>query len=293
MSMKNLLKASLICLYLTICFSASAQAPDTEIYIYELKEKKGKLSLSKGKNITNRKGYDNQPHFYNDASLLYSSEINGQTDIMLYDEYEDKTFNMTESAVSEYSPTMVPGFDSFSVIRQDLEGNQLLYLYHINKKKKPSVLFEDISPVGYHAWSNSDVAMFVLGEPITMVLTNSKERNDRIITSNIGRTLKTVPGSTDIAFERKEEDGTNWIHRLHPSTDEFDKVVEKPANSSDWAITMEGTYITSVGSKLLKFNPKFDKGWVEMAVLGEVGAGGITRMGVSPNNKKIAMVVNR
>ncbi len=291
--MKHLFRAMSVMLCLMIVLPVIAQSPpDTEIYVYDLKEKKGKLTLSKGKNITNRVGYDNQPHFYNEDMVLYSSSIDGQTDIMLYDIYNDERFNLTESEVSEYSPTMVPGFDSYSVIRQDLEGNQLLYLYHINKKRKPKVLFDDISPVGYHAWNGNNVAMFVLGEPITMVLTDYKERNDRIITSNIGRTLKTIPDSNKIAFERTEEDGSKVIYALTPSTDSFDKVIAKPSDASDWAITMEGTYITSVRTKLMRYNPKFDKDWAELMDLGDLGSKGITRMAVSPDNKRIAIVIN-
>ena len=134
--------------------------------------------------------------------------------------------------------------------------------------------------------------MFVLGEPITMVLTSAKERKDRIITSNIGKTLKTIPGTKKIAFERKEDDGSNIIYALTPSTDEFKKVIQKPDNSNEWAITMEGTYIISVGSKLLKFNPKHDDNWVEFMDLGSTGEGGISRMAISPDNGKIAIVVS-
>jgi Tol biopolymer transport system component len=291
--MKRLISPLLFCLLATFVQPVIGQESDPEIYVYELKEKKGKVTLTKGKNVTNRKGYDNQPHFYKEDLLLYASSIEGQTDIMLYDMYNDETHNLTNSEVSEYSPTMVPGYDSYSVIRQDLEGNQLLYLYHIDRKKKPELLIDGISPVGYHAWNGTNVAMFVLGEPITMVLTDSKDRsNDRIITSNIGRTLKTIPDSNKIAFERTEEDKSVVIYALDPSTDEFEKVITKPENAGDWAITKNGTYITSVASKLLKFNPKHDESWVEIMDLGNTGTGVISRMAVSPDNGRIAIVIN-
>ena len=199
--MKSSFKYALLVLLALSFFDLKAQAPDTEIHVYEMKEKKGKITLSKGKNVTNRKGYDNQPHFFLEDYLLFTSEIDGQTDIMMLDMYEDELKNLTNSEVSEYSPTMVPGYESFSVIRQDLEGNQILWLYHI-RGKKPTVLFEDIAPVAYHAWSGSEVAMMVLGEPVTMVVTSATDRRDRIITSNIGRTLKTMHDSNKIAFER-------------------------------------------------------------------------------------------
>ena len=289
----KLTKALITCLLAVYGLPAFAQATDDEIYIYQLKERKAKISISKGENITNRKGYDNQPHFYKKGALLFASQLGGQTDIMLYDLKKGTTSNLTTSEVSEYSPTMVPGLDAFSVIRQDLEGNQLLYMYPINQAKEPELLLDGIFPVGYHAWSGNDVAMFILGQPAKMVLTNYKERNDRTITTKIGRTLKTIPNSDKIAFERTEEDNSVVIYALTPSIGKFEKVIEKPANSSDWAITMNGTYITSVGSKLLKYNAKYDTEWVELTDLGETASGEITRMAVSPDNKKIAIVINR
>lgn len=291
--MRKLKKAFLTCLLVAYALPIIAQVTDDEIYIYKLKEQKGKISIGKGENITNRAGYDNQPHFHNKGALLYTSQLGNQTDIMRYDLKKGTLSNLTNSAVSEYSPTMIPGVDAFSVIRQDLEGNQLLYMYDINQNKTPELLLDGIFPVGYHAWSGNDVAMFILGQPVKMVLTNYKERNDRTITTKIGRTLKTLPSSDKIAFERTEDDNSIMIYVLTPSTDKFEKVIQKPANSSDWAITMNGTYITSVGSKLLKYNAKYDTDWVELADLGEIASGGMTRMAVSPDNKKIAIVISR
>lgn len=291
--MKKLTKTLLTCLLAAYALPSFAQATDDEIYIYQLTERKSKISIAKGENITNRKGYDNQPHFYKKRALLYTSQLDGQTDIMLYDLKKGTTSNLTASEVSEYSATMVPGLDAFSVIRQDLEGNQLLYMYDINQNKAPELLLNGIFPVGYHAWSGNDVAMFILGQPVKMVLTNYKERNDRTITTNIGRTLKTIPNSDKIAFERSEEDKSVVIYALTPSTDKFEKIIQKPANSSDWAITKNGTYITSVGSKLLKYNAQYDTDWVELTDLGETAARGMTRMAVSPDNKRIAIVTSR
>lgn len=289
--MKTLLRSVFLLVLILPFFGIKAQTPDAEIHVYEMKEKKGKITLSKGKNVTNRKGYDNQPHFFLEDYLLFTSQIDGQTDIMMLNLNEDELKNLTNSEVSEYSATMVPGFESFSVIRQDLERNQLLWLYHISGKS-PSVLFDDIAPVGYHAWSGTDVAMFILGDPVTMLATSTKERRDRIITRNIGRTLKTIPDSNKIAFERTEEDGTIAIYALDPSTDKFDKIITKPTDASDWAITMNGTYITSVGSKLWKYNAKQDKEWVEFMDLDGTGKGVITRMAVSPDNGRIAIVID-
>ncbi|WP_420386626.1 TolB family protein [Roseivirga sp.] len=278
---------------LTGSLLAQTAPPSTDIHVYELKEKKGKVTLSKGRNITDRAGYDNQPSFFNNDYILYtSSQESGQTDIMIYDLYEDKVKNLTGSRDSEYSPTPIPGFNSFAVVRVEADNSQRLWMYHMDGKGAPQLIFDKIQPVGYFAINEKDVLMFVLGEPVTMVLANMEEVDDDIITSNIGRTIRTIPGTKDFTFERREDNGSWFIYTLNKTTKEFTKVVEKPEGASDWTITGEGTYITSVGSKLLAFNPKHHSEWQEIEDLGAVGAKGITRMAVSQENDKLALVIN-
>lgn len=278
-----------------LIFTSFAQTPpaDTEIFVFDLKEKKGSVSIEKGKNVTNRKGYDNQPYFYGEDYMLYTAYENGQTDIIMLDLLEGKKTNLTNSKESEYSAAMVPGFESFAAVRVEEDGTQRLWLFHLNTKKAPQLVFEDIAPVGYHAWSGSNVAMFILGTPITLLMADARQPGEKKITDNIGRTIKLIPGSADFAFERTEENGDKNIYRLNSKTTRFDVTVKKPDNSSDWTITNEGTYVTSVGSKILTFNPKYDKDWNEATDLSSMGLSGITRMAVNENNTKIAIVINQ
>lgn len=283
---------------LIILFACALHAqdtpPGTDILVFDMKEKKGKISLSNQKNITDRNGYDNQPAFFNNDYVMYTSQENGQTDILIYDLYEDQVTNLTNTSTSEYSAYPIPGYNSFASVRVEEDGTQRVWMFQMDRKREPTIVFEKIAPVGYFAWNkNNDVLMFVLGDPITMVLANSNVVDDKIITSNIGRTIKNIPGTLDFAFERTEENGEKIIYRLNKSTDEFGKVITKPENSNDWTITQEGTYITSVGSKLYMFNPTKDSDWKELTDLGSDGSKGITRMAVSQENNRLAIVINR
>lgn len=279
-----------------LCFSTLlfAQAPpSTDIHVYSLKEKKGKITLSKGENVTSRDGYDNQPFFYRNDFLLYSSYRNGQTDIVAKDLYSGEEQLATNTPESEYSPHVVPGFDTFVAVRLDKEGQQRLWVYHLDGKTKPEMIIEKVEPVGYFAYnSNNDILAFVLGDPITLVSANAMQVYDNIVTSNVGRTIKVIPGTNDFAFERNEENGEVIIYHYSASTGEFDKIVTKPSGANDWCITQEGTFITSVDTKLLAFNPKHHNSWTEIEDLGKVAKNGITRMAVNEGNNKIAIVIN-
>lgn len=274
--------------------SALAQNPPagTDIYVFDLKEKKDKISIEKGKNVTNRSGYDNQPTFYRDDFLLYTEYDNGQTDIVMLDLYEGTKKNVTNTPESEYSPVLVPGYDTFASVRVEEDGTQRLWYFHLVGKTPPSVTFDNLAPVGYHAWSDDHVLMFILGSPTTLLLTDVKERNDKIVTSNIGRTIKALPKTPDFVFERTEENGDINIYKAF-RTGKFELIVKKPEKASDWVVTQEGTFITSVGTKVLSFNPKYDSDWKEVTDLGSMASKGITRMAVNEANDKIAIVIGQ
>lgn len=272
---------------------AQSPPPSTDIFVFDLKEKKGKISLSKGKNVTNRKGYDNQPAFFNNDYILYSSHVNDQNDIMIVDLYDNKITNLTNTKTSEYSPFPMERYNSFATVRVEEDGTQRLWLFPMEGKESPRLIFEKIAPVGYFAWNMDQILMFVLGQPASLVLANPNDVDDKIIASNIGRTIKVVPDSPDFTFERREENGDLMIYVLNGISKELTPIIKKPTGASDWAITQEGTYITSIGSKLMSYNPERDQEWQEIMDLGEMGAKGITRMSVNGNNKRLALVINQ
>lgn len=285
--------STLVLLLFSVGLMAQSSPPDTEIFVFDLKEKKGKISVSNGKNITNRKGYDNQPAFVGNDMIMYSAHVDGQNEIMMADLYDGTQTNLTKTNESEYSPFPLPKYNSFVTVRVEADGTQRLWMFSMDGRQEPRLVFEKIAPVGYFAWNDDNVLMFVLGQPATLVYANANAVNDKIITSRIGRTIKVIPNSPDFAFERSEENGDIVIYRLNGTDGSFEKIITKPKSSRDWAITGDGTFITSIGTKLLYFRPKKDKDWNELTDLGDMASKGITRMAVSDNNKRLALVINQ
>lgn len=288
--MKKKAALGILCLLLTHNIYAQNS---TDIWVYSMKEKKGRITLSKGERITNRDAYDNQPTFFRSDFLLYTSQIGDQTDIIVHNLYEGENLNITNSPESEYSAQVIGNYDTFGAVRVEPDGRQRIWLFHLDGKSKPEVVMEKVEPVGYFAWNSiNDVLAFVLGDPITLVKGNVNQVDDFIVTSHVGRTIKVIPGTNDFAFERVEENGEVNIYRLNDTTDEFEVVIKKPEGALDWCITNEGTYITSIGTKLYGYNPEFNIDWKVLTELGDVADKGITRMAVNQDNKRIAIVMN-
>jgi hypothetical protein len=194
-----------------------AQTPPagTDIFVFDLKEKKGKISLSKGKNVTKRKGYDNQPAFFNNDYILYSSFDKDQNDIMIVDLYDNKITNLTNTKTSEYSPFPMERYNSFATVRVEEDGTQRLWLFPMDGKASPQLIFEKIAPVGYFAWNMDQVLMFVLGDPASLVLANP---NDKEVLSGLvdgnARIEEIVPCGEDFMLEWPELEWDNTEESL-------------------------------------------------------------------------------
>ncbi|GAB5527021.1 MAG: hypothetical protein Roseis2KO_48930 [Roseivirga sp.] len=267
--------------------------PSTDIYVFDLKEVKRRVKITKPWNISNREGYDNQPYFRNANEIFFTaSQADGQTDIIHYNLVDSTAKNVTNTPkTSEYSAHMLSRSKSFVVVRVEEDGKQRLWQFPIDGKESPKLMFEELEPVGYHAWASTEVAMFILGDPNSLMLSSTKVRNDRKLEENIGRTLKTR--GRNFLFSKKTEKGNQEIFMIAGRGDKVRRMTVTPRDANDWAVTPQGTYLASVGGKIWKINPEFDSAWSEILDLKDLGIENITRIAVSPDNTKLALVVDR
>lgn len=261
--------------------------PNTEIYLLDLKKQdNGALTLSNPVNISNNVGYDNQPLFWKDSkSILYARTIDGQTDIARYFIKSEKTVVISDTPQGgEYSPTpMADG--RISGIRLDTTGLQLLYAYDL--KGKNEVLVNDLV-IGYHAWlSPNTMVAFVLGETATMQIINTTTGNAEIVAEDIGRSLHQIPGSENFSYLDKSVD--EWtINQMNPETKETVVLTKSLAGVEDYAWTSSNQILMGKGSKLYVW--EMGKEWKEIADLSEHTISNITRLSISQDGKKLALV---
>ena len=123
----------LFSLLLFFVFLVTYSQPNTEIFLFDLKTNNNVIELSNKRNISANDGYDNQPSFLDNNTIVYAGTRNGQTDIVKYFiNYDSKIFiNHTEGG--EYSPLKIPNKKEVSAVRLDQNGLQRLYTYNRRK----------------------------------------------------------------------------------------------------------------------------------------------------------------
>src|SRR5688572_15517425 len=108
--------------------------PGTEILLFDLKAREGKYVISNGQNITNHKGYDNQPSFHPvQPEIYFASAIDStNVDIKIYNFKTGKITQFTFTPENEFSPTVTPDQKFVSCVIQRKNGAQDLARFPIN-----------------------------------------------------------------------------------------------------------------------------------------------------------------
>jgi hypothetical protein len=243
------------------------------------------------RNVTNRSGYDNQPHFTPDSrALLYTARINDQqTDIMRYELASNQTAQVTRTAESEYSPTPLPG-GGFAVIRVEADSSQRLWRFN-EQGLEPGVLLPALKPVGYQAWIDENrTALFVLGRPATLRLADIRTGAVDSIAANIGRAIQKIPNWPGVSFVHMVSDTIRWIRRLHGDTRVVDAIAQLPRGGEYHAWTPQGLLLATAGSRVLAWRP--GSGWQVVADLADQRLQ-LSRIAISPSGEWIALVGER
>ena len=279
----------------TAPLSAAAQT-GTDIYLARIAGTGAALTLSAPQNITARAGYDNQPHFTADGrALLYTvAHDDGQTEIHRFEIEPGRTLQVTRTAESEYSATPLPD-GGFSAVRVEQDSTQRLWRFRADGTAVAPVL--DLAPVGYHAWLDEHtLVLFVLGQPSTLRIADTRTGGVRILAERIGRSLHRIPGSGRASFVQRV-DSTLHIAAYDPVDGGFTVLAgappaagadDVPWTEADHAWMPDGTLVAARGKRMYLHGPG---GWRAIAHFPDL-PGSITRIAVSPDGAAIAFVVD-
>lgn len=278
------------------CISANAQT-GSEILLFDLSIKKGAVTLSKPKNISNHKGYDNQPFFHPSKPIIYyaSFDDSGRSNIKTYNHQTATTYYLTVTREREYSPTVTANGEFISCIIQRDNGEQNLGQYPITGGE-PKVLIKDLV-IGYHAWvSNDQLLLFVLGDstkPNSLHYYNIKTGTDTILANNIGRSLHKIPGTNAMSFVQQVTGKEPLIKKFDPVIVSITTICTALPGQDHLTWLNDHILIQSDGKTLFVNDIISNKGWQPVTIKGDLSLiKGISRLAVNKKSSKIALVVS-
>jgi hypothetical protein len=292
------MRCSIVGLMLTVygVRSVGGQAPPaTDIFLAPLSitSTDGRPVIGKAVNVTSRPGYDNQPAFTPDSkSMLFTSiheDGGGQSDIYRYDLGTKTIARVTSTPESEYSATIMPGGQRFSVIRVERDSAQRLWSFAMDGSD-PQLLVPTVKPVGYHAWIDPDnLALFVLGNPNALVHYDLRSGHADTLARNIGRSLAPTIGGGGFSFTAHDSTGAVKLKTMAWPYQTIADLVALPRGSEDIVWLARDLVLSSNGSKLVSWKPGTTD-WQDAVDLAPSGLSRISRLAVSQDGKWLAIV---
>jgi len=281
----------LIILFFTL---VSFSQPDTEVFLFDFEFEKDSLKLYNLKNISGETpGYDNQPSFLNDSIILFVSTRNDQTDIKSYNLLSGMSKWLTATEANEYSPIKIPNQEAFAAVKLDKNGEQKLFKYSFSDPTVNSILIDDIV-IGYHLWLNQNIVVssILKDENLTLTVSDFRFRKHKDLVEHVGRSLKIIPGTEDKPLFSFVDKNTNPWKLMVFDLDqlEAEPLFEMMPNVEDITWLDKNFVLSGKGSKIYVHKKRKRGDWDLVTSLESFGISNITRMAISPDGKKIAVV---
>jgi Tol biopolymer transport system component len=272
--------------------------PESDIFLFDLDltADSKKEIIANGKNVTAKPGYENQPFFVPDGkSFLFVQSAGEQTDIFEYFLESGETKQVTDSKNMEFSPQSSPDNQTISFVTDGEGANQSVWKIQRSDPVKASWLLEsqpEREPVGYYSW-NHETGYIVYwsryGFSIRLVH-ESKEIFKYVSGDAVPSSPQIIPGTNKFSFLHRQGDETVYIKELDPETLAIRPLVTTVGSNSHYGWTPNGTILMIEGSVLHLWSGKRDEGWKELVDLSSHGVASATRLMVSPDGTKLAVV---
>jgi len=281
----------------------SAQLSTSNLFVFDLQRDTptDSITLSTPRYISdyNRNGYNNHPAFLNETELLVSASMPGQEQPDLYalNLLTKERIRMTDTEPGEYSPRLMPDQYNFSAIRMEyLPKDTIIRLWQFpfDRSSNGRPIFADKYNIGYYTWLNSrDIVLFKVQTPNQLVLTDLYSGQETVIASNVGRCF--MPGDRGtLLYQQIQPDGgldiMAYDARAYTIEQKYRKIVAGLPGSQDFAVLQDGSLLAASNSELYQYQPGKDETWQKIADLSTYDIKGISRIVISPNGTRIAIV---
>jgi len=283
--MRYTLVNMLLALFIPSIFSQ----PSTDIYLLDIDANEGIISIKNCENITQRKGYDNQPTFDASGSYIYYTSIRDtQSNVLRYDIKKNTHSQLTFTPESEYSPTPLAD-GTFSTVRVDLEGIQHLWTirpYPYRAKK----IFDEITGIGYHSWlTDNDLALFIVGEPHELHIAQIDLGISVKVAESIGSPLHKVPEQEAVMYMDFTDSSDCRIKTYHLELKTTEDICVCAQDSEYFIIVDEYRILSGSGTRLMMYD-KRHKQWKLAVDLSSYKGIDFYRLSLSSDKKKLALV---
>jgi hypothetical protein len=295
------MKNTLIYFLFLLSQTLLAQLPNTDIWLLDIKATKDSIVLSNPVNITNRTGYDNQPVFSPDSKYMLYTSIRDekQSDIYKYDLRTKQISPFTNTpTTSEYSPTFMPDGKNISVVMVEPDSVQRLWKFPL-KGGAPGLVMDKIDSIGYQCWINKDsLALVMITEPPTLEVVAVNTQKTTFFAADAGRCIQPFPARAGAGFfYMSKENKNDSLLKLKISTPQYRGTAPREALSlgkdiQDYAI-MWDVYqpVIFFGNKSTLTGIGYFSDWYAGSLkLSSYGIKNITRIAISPDGKKMAIV---
>ncbi len=271
------------------------QLPECDIFLFDLKNEADSFQLSNVRNITNRPGYDNQPWFTADSqSIVYTA--NGKpdrTDVFEYFVDSQETKQVTDTPNQEYSPQSSPDNQSISFVTDGETANQSVWIADRATGNETWLLENQgqREPVGYYSWNRkTDHILYWSRYGFAVQLVKRDGSMAHYVTGNAPpSTPHIIPGTDLFSFLHRQDNGQIWLKELNPETLAVRPLTAISGSNNNYCWTPRKQVLMIIDDKLNLWS-EADGDWKEVAQLESFGIQNGTRLMVSPDGKKLAVV---
>lgn len=277
--------------------SLQAQLPDTDIWLFELGKTKKGIILKKGKNITNRTGYDNQPCFSPDGKLILFTCVkeDKQADIYKYEIKSQKILQLTNTPTSEYSAMYTANEKNISVVLVEKDSSQRIWQFDAVQKKNKLIVesdqklvTENTDSIGYYAWLNKDTLLYYkLSNPHSLHVLSITTQKDVWLADSPTRAFKPINNWSFFYVVKQKEQ--NEIRYYNIKLKKSEVVTTTLKENEDFIYDKNLGLVKAEGSKLMRYDEKL-KMWLEVVDFSTFGIKHLTRFAISRNGKWLAVV---
>ena len=284
-------------LLLAAAATLHAQINDSEVWVGSLDMSQGRFVVSNLMNISKHPGYDNQPAFFPDGKLVFTSQIAPL----------DETGHAVQAVIHDFATgasTPIPGALGFSPTPAANGSLMLLRDGHVvlhDASGKESQLTETKEDAGYFTrfdeqtwvlYMNDKQRRVAIYDPKTKAL-------DTMALGSMTAPFR-IPGKRAVSFVAVEpfpvpEGATPARTVLLRQLNLGDRQVTTLATisfptSGSHVWTSRGTLLMASGHTIYEWNPAKPDDWRVAATFDDSELQGLTRIAISPRGDRIALV---